>query len=179
MTAARLDSVRLDRMLRVYRDCFTGARGFTFVFSGNIDTAAVVPLLARYIGGLPGAGVNRSPVDRGIQVPPGKQQHIVYTGTENKANVRLVYSRDYVFSPSTNIQLSALGSILGYRMIARIREAEGGAYTPGAGVSYSKFPRNRYAFTVTFTCAPANVKKLVNAVGEEIAKIRQNGPPPG
>ena len=48
-------------------------------------------------------------------------------------------------------------------------------YSPGAGASYSKFPRNRYAVTVSFGCAPSNVDKLVNATLEEIGKIRENG----
>jgi zinc protease len=43
-------------------------------------------------------------------------------------------------------------------MIDRIRELEGGAYTPQAGVSYNKLPRNRYAVSVQFTCAPGSVE---------------------
>lgn len=56
----------------------------------------------------------------------------------NKANVGLIFSGYYPLQPGNNIKLSALGIILGYRMIERIREAEGGAYTPYAGATYTK-----------------------------------------
>lgn len=34
---------------------------------------------------------------------------------------------------------------------------------------------SRYSVTIHFTCAPANVDKLINATMEEIGKIKQNG----
>ena len=42
---------------------------------------------------------------------------------------------------------------------------------------YSKLPTSRYACTVNFSCAPANVDKLVAATREEIRTLATQGPP--
>ena len=107
----------------------------------------------------------------GIHIPEGQISRTIYKGRDNKAVVRLFYSGAYEFNEANNIQLSALGALLQYRMIERIREEEGGAYTPKAGVNYGKLPQSRYAFSIEFTCAPGSVDKLV-AANEEITKIK-------
>lgn len=43
-------------------------------------------------------------------------------------------------------------------------------------VNYSKYPQSRYAFLISFGCAPANREKLVAAAQDELEKIRVNGP---
>jgi len=173
---AQLDSINLDKVYEIYQDCFSGAGNFTFVFSGSIDTTRLLPLVEQYIGALPIGKRTDSARDLGIRIPAGRQTHIVIAGTENKANVRLVYSGDYPFNESNNMQLEALGAILEYRMLERIRETEGGAYAPQAGVSYGKYPSPRYAFNIVFTCAPSNVEKLLKAVDEEIDRLKTGGP---
>jgi zinc protease len=87
----------------------------------------------------------------------------------------LVVSGDYHYSPETNMQLTALSEILQFRITDRLREKEGGAYSPGVNVSYNKFPSNRYAFTISFGCAPENVEKLIGDANEEINKLKTEG----
>jgi zinc protease len=193
LTPARLDSIRLEDAYTSYRSLFAGAGHFTFIFTGSLDTARLIPLLEKYLGGLPaanrvggargsvaardtamhGPGVASGPLPR---VPEGRIVKTFYKGNDNKATVRLFYSGSYPYSEANNIQLSALGSILQYRMIDRIREAEGGAYSPKAGVELSKRPEERYLFAVQFVCAPQNVDKLIAAVEEEIARLKKEGP---
>jgi zinc protease len=69
-----------------------------------------------------------------------------------------------------------LGTILQYKITERIRETEGGAYSPRAGVSYGKLPEARYAFSIQITCAPGSVDKLVAATSDEIEKLKKTGP---
>lgn len=173
-----LDSLNLDRMYEIYKERFSNAGDFSFVFVGSIDTAKLFPLIEEYIAALPSTGPHEKARDLGIHIPVGRISQAVHKGNDNKAIVRLVFSGDYTFNAADNIQLSALGSVLQYRMTERIRETEGGTYTPQAGVSYSKYPRNRYSFTVAFTCAPGNVEKLIAAANEEINKLKKQGPPP-
>ncbi len=113
--------------------------------------------------------------DLGIHTPPGKITKEVYKGQEDKASVRLVFSGDYTYNEDNNNQLDALSEVLQIKLIERLREEESGVYSPAARASYSKYPTNRYSFTVAFGCAPANVDKLINATLDEINKIKQNG----
>ncbi|OQP44515.1 peptidase M16 [Niastella yeongjuensis] len=171
----QVDSIDPDKIYDIYRELFANAGGFTFVFTGSIDTAAFIPLIEKYLGSLPVTGKTATTKDLGIRIPDGVINKTFYKGKDNKATVRLYYSGVYQFSAVNNIQLSALGTILQYRMIERIRELEGGAYTPQAGVNYGKLPQSRYTFHIQFTCAPGNVEKLVAAANEEIKKIKSSG----
>ncbi|PUZ23932.1 insulinase family protein [Chitinophaga costaii] len=176
VTEARIEQINQDAAYRIYKERFANAGTFTFIFAGNIDTSKLIPLVEQYIGALPGHAATSSWQDLGIHIPEGKLSTTVFKGDDNKANVNLIYSGPYTYNENNNMDLSALGSILQYRITERIREAEGGAYSPRAGVSFNKLPQSRYAFTIQITCAPANVEKLVTATQEEIAKLKANGP---
>jgi len=172
LTMARMDSINAANAYRIYKERFADAGDFTFIFTGSIDTVTFIPLVAQYLGSLPSTGSREMARDLGIHAPGGQISKTVYKGKDNKAVVRLIYSGDYTFSTANNIQLSALGAVLQYRMLERIRESEGGAYTPQAGVNYGKLPQNRYTCSIQFTCAPGNVEKLITAACEEIAKLK-------
>jgi zinc protease len=94
------------------------------------------------------------------------------------ATVQLVLSGDYTPGSKINVQLSAIRYILGFRLIQRLREQEGGVYSPRISVSNSRSPRSRYAYFIQFNCAPANVEKLIAAAWDEIGKLKANGPSP-
>lgn len=175
LTAARLDCVSLDKTYAIYKERFANAGDFTFVFIGSIDTVTFIPLIERYLGSLPATGQKEVAKDLGIRVPEGRISKIVYKGKDNKAQVKLYYSGDYTFNVANNTQLAALGAVLQYRMTERIRELEGGAYTPNAGVTYSKLPRSRYLIAIEFTCAPESAEKMIEAANNEISKIKTGG----
>jgi zinc protease len=74
------------------------------------------------------------------------------------------------------MQLKALADILQFRVIDRLREQEGETYSPNVRVTYNKYPASRYAFSISFGCAPENVNKLIADTKEEINKLKTAGP---
>ena len=72
--------------------------------------------------------------------------------------------------------MDALSGVLNIKLIERLREDESGVYGVGSRASYTKYPENRYTFSVSFGCAPENVEKLIGSALDEIKKIRDNGP---
>jgi zinc protease len=174
-TVEKLRQIDLDKSLKIYRERFANAGDFTFVFDGNFNTDSIRPLLEKYLGSLPSSPGKEQAVNLHIHIPPGMIQSTARKGKEPKASVRLVISGEYKYSPETNIQLTALSDILQFRITDRLREKEGGTYSPGVRVSYSKYPTNRYAYTISFVCAPDNVEKLIGDTKEEINKIKTEG----
>ena len=133
------------------------------------------PLLEKYLGSLPSTNQKEKAKDLGIHIPKGVIAATAVKGREPKATVRLVISGDYTYSPQTNIQLDALSEILQFRITDRLREKEGGVYSPRVSVTYNKNPSNRYAYTISFGCAPDNVNKLVAAAKDEVKKLQTQG----
>src|SRR5690606_13276964 len=110
-----------------------------------------------------------------INTPEGLITKKVYKGQEPKATVRLVFSGFYEYNEDNNNQIQALGEVLQIKLIERLRELESGVYSLGARAGYSKFPKNRYSFTVSFGCGPENVERLIAATLDEIEKIKTKG----
>jgi zinc protease len=174
-TMDKFDRITMEKTLRIYKDRFADASGFTFVFVGNFDVEKIQPLLEQYIGALPALNRHEKAKELGIHIPTGKISKVVANGTEDKATVRLVSSGDYEFSPVNNLLLNALAQILQIKMTEQLREEEGEVYSPSCQVMNNKLPRARYAFVFSFGCAPRNVDHLIDLVQGEMAKLRTNG----
>ncbi|KRT16185.1 peptidase M16 [Pedobacter ginsenosidimutans] len=174
-TLDKLKSIELDKAVQIYKERFANAGDFTFFFVGNINSDSLKSYAEQYIGSLPSSGFTESAKDLGIHIPSGKIAKTVNAGKEDKATVRMVFSGNYEFNPKNNLSLNALQEILQYRLTERLRETEGGVYTPSAQMSNNKYPTARYSFTVGFGCAPANVEKLISATLDEIRKLKENG----
>jgi zinc protease len=171
----KINQVSLDRAFEIYKDRFADASDFTFVFVGSFKPEELKPMLEKYLGSLPSTNRKETAKELGIQIPGGKIDKKIYKGQEPKATVRLVFSGDYTWSEKHNNQLDALASVLTIKLIERLREDEGGVYGVGARASYTKFPKGRYTFNISFGCAPENVEKLISSTLDEINKIRVNG----
>ncbi|RYY09179.1 MAG: insulinase family protein, partial [Chitinophagaceae bacterium] len=173
----KLDQINVDRVYNIYKERYADASGMTFVFVGSLDTNELKPLLEKYIGSLPVTHANEQAKDLNIHIPPGRIEKNVYKGTEDKATVRLVFSGSFDYNLANVIHLDALKETLEFRLIERLREEEGGVYSPGVQTASAKFPKGRYSFVVVFGCSPANVNKLVASTLDEIAKVKVDGPP--
>lgn len=175
LTLEKLNTANIDKAFDFYKARFADASGFTFTLVGSFETEKIKPLLEKYLGGLPAAGRKETYKNLGIHAPAGQLTKSVYKGIGDKSNVQLVFSGDFDYNDDSKLQLDALEEIMNIKLTERLREKEGGVYTPGVRAGYSKIPMGRYSITVYFTCAPANVDKLIAATMDEIAKIKQNG----
>ena len=50
---AQLDQIDLERAVVIFKDRFADAGDFTYLMVGNFNVDEVIPLLEKYIGGLP------------------------------------------------------------------------------------------------------------------------------
>jgi zinc protease len=176
-TPAKLEQVNLDKAYTIYKERFADASGFTFVFTGSIDTNAIKPLLEKYLGSLPATYRHEQALDLHIHRPDGVIEKTVYKGTEPKATVLLDFSGKFDYSPQNVIKMDALKECLEIRLLQRLREDESGVYSPGVFASNNKLPQQRYGFFVQFGCAPQNVDKLIASTLDEISKLKTSGPP--
>jgi zinc protease len=171
----RLNAATLDKAYNFYKKRFADASNFTFTFVGNFTVDAIKPYLEHYLGGLPSTNSKETFKDMKIQPAAGIISKTVNKGVGDKSTVQLVFSGDYDYNETNNIQVDALEEVLNIKLIERLREQESGVYAPGVRANYRKLPGGRYTFTISFGCAPENVDKLIAATMEEIGKIKQNG----
>lgn len=178
LTLNKLSKIKLDQAFDAYTERFADAGDFTFLFIGSFEVEKIKPYLEQYLATLPTQNRIEEPKDLGIEIPSGQISKTVIKGIENKSMVSLVLSGDYEYALSNNTRLKAIGEILQIMLTERLRELEGGVYSPGVRVNYSKLPHNRYSVTISFGCAPDNVEKLITATWEEVEKVIKDGPDP-
>ena len=176
LTIERLAELDLETALRVYRERFADATGFTFVLVGNFEPAAIQPLVLRWLGGLPADGRVDQWRDIGITHPEGQVRFEVAKGLEPKSQVRLVLHGDAEWSREAEHDLGALAAALRIRLREVLREDLGGVYGVSVNGDVSARPRQRYSFGVAFGCAPENVETLLAAVFAEIEALKTSGP---
>jgi zinc protease len=170
-----LENLDSSRILSIFKDRFSNARGLTFIFTGNINTDSLKIWTSKYLGSLPDKGISESARDLGIRVPKGKLAKDVLSGSGDKASVNMLLSGKYKYGKSANLYLNLYKFTLGLRLMSRLREKEGGVYAPGVYTSQSKTPINFYSITVAFECEPSRVKALIEATREEINKLLAEG----
>lgn len=168
----KLNAIDLDKVMKTYGERFANAGDFCFFFVGSFNTDSLKNFVEQYIASLPSGDKQETARDIRIHIPEGNISKTVYAGKEDKATVQLVFSGNYEYSPANNIALSALQELLNYRLIKRLREKEGGVYTPSVRINRTKYPRNRYSVVINFGCAPANVESLINATLEEMRSMK-------
>lgn len=177
ITLDKINAIHPQRALDIYKERFADASGYSFTFVGSIDTEKIKPLIAKYIGGLPSSGQQTATYrNLHINIPAGKIEKKFALSKEEKAMVYLVLSGEYDYNEQHNIALQAFREVLEIRLLERLREEEGGVYSPSIQMDYNKLPDARYTLTVGFSCSVANADKLAQYSIEEIEKLKKEGP---
>jgi zinc protease len=171
----QIERVDQDQVMAIYKDRFGDAGDFTFVIVGDIDPAAVRPLVEKYLASLPSGGRKETWRDVGVRLVPGVPQRTVRRGREPKAYVRLIFHGDDTWTRDAAIDAGILADVLEMRLLEILREDMGGVYGVDVGGGISRRPRSVRSFEISFTTAPESVAALKAAVLAEIARIAADG----
>ena len=168
-------SIKLDSALKIYRDQFADASGFTVVLVGNIDLKKIKPLLEKYLGSLPATRKAMTWKDDLKDYPSGILDKTIRMGSEPKSQVRIFFTGIRKYDPLINSQLDLLLSAIEIKLRESLREVLGGTYGVSIYGSVSKIPREQYRIGISFGCAPENVQKLSKAALDIIAGVKLKG----
>ncbi len=175
-SAELFNSVTLDEAMSVYRDRFSDANGFSFVFVGNVTADELEPYVLQWIAALPSHGRVQNWRDTGIRPPSGIVEKTVRAGVEPKASTVLVYHSEVDSDVASRQSFRTFGEILETRLLEELREALGGTYSASVSASASTQPRQSQQLAVQYGSSPENVDTLFATVKRVIDDLRTNGP---
>lgn len=175
-TIPMLDEVNFRRSLEIVKDRFSDAGDFTFLFSGNIDTASFKPLVLQYLASLPSNGRKETWKDIHVNYPTGIIEKTVKKGIEPKSQVTIVFLGPAEFSRVNEYKLESLMDVMNIALREAIREEKGGTYGVGASGNQTRVPAGRYSIAIGFGCNPDRVEELTKATFAVIDSIKQYGP---
>ena len=163
-TEAQIASLDPDRALQIFRERFHDASGQVFFFTGNISDADI-DLIARYLNHLPADGSQRA--ERYIDRTPVFARGIVHgeavKGIERQGMLIVQGEMDVdatKLDPQTRVALDVLSNALEITTLEIIREKNGDAYSPSAGISYQRMPRGQVSWQFTIGCDPDKIQKI-------------------
>ena len=164
------DPAKLEAL---YREHFTDASGYSFVFTGALPSN-FEELVLRYIASLP--KTDRERTIEALDVKPNLGPHdlVVTAGTAPKSQVKLQWITPFDDQTwVTRNRQQALRDVLSVMLREKLREDLGGVYGVSVGASAWRTPVQMSAITVSFTCDPERVDELVaatQAVIDEVVK---------
>ena len=172
----QLNQVNLDRIMAIFRDRFADASDFTYIMVGNIKTNEVIPLLEKYIGGLPSIKRTETWKDQTPGFPSGKIIVDVPKNSEPQSQVAMVWKGSFNWKPEDRQGFTILMSILEIKLRESMREDQGGVYGVSINGNASKLPKPLYTITSQWGCKPENIGKLSQTLLDEMNKIKKDGP---
>jgi len=176
-TAEMVDQIDYDRVMEMYKDRFSDASDFTFIFVGNIEPDELKPLIVQYLGALPATNRQETFKDSGIRVRSGIHKNEFLKEQETpKASVFLAYSGACEYNLRNKIQMSMLDQILDLIYTEKVREDEGDTYGVYVGGSLDKYPREEFLLQIMFDTDPARKDQLTDIILSEIDAMVANGP---
>jgi zinc protease len=164
-------------MLALYRRLFTNAADFTFFMVGAFNVDQTIPLLARYVGGLPSAGLTTSTfkdVDR--RFPDHIERVKVEKGREPKSEAVISFFADAPPDPIEQERLVEATTVLQIALRDALRAELGQTYTVSVGAAQSLPQRGDGRIQISFGAAPANIDSMTARVLQEIKQLQQVGP---
>ncbi len=176
MTPEMVDQMSLDKSLSFYKDRFSDASDFTFLFVGSFDLDTMKPLVSQYLAALPVTHRKETWKDVGIKRPTGTVEKRVDKGLEPKSRAELVFSGPFQYNQDQRVAIRAMAQVLEIRLRESLREDLGGTYSVSASAGYSKRPREEYNVTIAFGCSPDRTEELLKTVNKEIEQLKANGP---
>jgi zinc protease len=176
MSLELVEEMNLDKSLAFYKDRFSDASDFTFVFVGSFTAETLKPLVEQYLGALPVTHRKETWKDVGVKRPTGIIEKRVDKGLEPKSRAQLVFSGPFQYDQLQRVAIRAMAQALEVRLRESLREDLGGTYSVSASANYSKVPREEYNVTIGFGCSPDRTEELVKSVFKEIEQFKANGP---
>ena len=162
----KVRSLNLDRMFEIYKERFAFANNQTFFFVGNISDTAI-NLIAKYLNHLPTiqAVTKDYALDRSAKFATGIQHAEAVKGIEKQGMLIVSGQMDATnedLDPKTRMALQQFGSALAITVTEIIREKNGDAYNPSAGVDYNLSIVGPATVTWEFYlgCDPEKAKKI-------------------
>ena len=173
---AQLDQINLDRLISIYRERFADASDFTYLMVGNFKVDDVIPMLEKYIGGLPSIKRKETWKDETPAFPKGLVVVEVPKNSEPQSQVAMVWKGDFKWNDEDRQGFTMLMNVLSIKCRESMREDQGGVYGVSISGSATKLPVPKYTIQSTWGCSPDNIKKLTQTVLDEMEKIRKDGP---
>ena len=173
-----LAKANLATIERVYRELFKDAAGAILTITGNVDPAAIKPMVEKYIGSIAkGKKADQVNKENIIRFAKGRIDEAVALEMQTpKSTVLQLYTAYMPVDTKTEVALEAANYVLDMIYTKSIREEEGGTYGVGVSMAGQRTPEERVIIQVYFDTNPEAAPKLRELAIKGLKDLAENGP---
>ncbi len=175
-TVEMVDALDLQNAYDIYRERFSDAGDFTFVFVGNAEPETIRSLARTYLGTLPATSRDESWQNVRTPLPQDVVTTTVRKGIGDQSQTLLLFHGPFDYGWKERHVLSSLADVLSIRLREDLREERSAVYGVGVNANSTDRPVPEYGFTINFTSDPGRVEELVDAVFDQIERVQTEGP---
>lgn len=171
-----VNKIDFNRLRELYKQRFGNPGDFTYVITGAIDTAAVRPIIEKYIGSLKRSESIGKWQDVGKRPPVGVKKVDFKQKMETpKSTTFIEYTKlaPYTYRRMTAMQL--LQGILDIRFNKLLRDEKSGVYSTAIEASNTELPVSRLSVIVSFETDPPLMDELSAIVHRELKRLVTEG----
>ena len=172
LTRETLDEMDYDRAFGIFRQRFFDGDDFSLFFAGNLDLEEMDRQLSLYAASLISTDGGESWEDRGLRYNTSRMERTVEAGIGEQGYVTMIISGTMDWTYEEAYALSALSDGLEDRLLEKVREEYGGAYTVSVSARSHSIPAGEYNLSVQFSCDPSRTEELVALVKGEMEGFR-------
>ena len=179
MHSSDLDNLDYDRIMQIARERFSNAADFSFIITGAIDEATLLPLIEQYIASLPSTGKREKANLKVTDFRKGQNSNVFNRQMEvpmvtnvffDSSNTKFTLKNKLAF----DLALNALSVVL----LEEIREKEGGTYSIGAygDLVANSAPRTQAYMQIPYQASPDKYEYLNQRVRDIVKQFVLDGP---
>ena len=175
--AKDLDKLDYDRMLEIYRQCFSNPGSFVMQFTGSINEDSLRAYSEKYLACLPSGNKDIMYVDRNSEIRKGKYVNkFTKKGETPKASSYIMYSGTMEYIDTVSYSVQILNGVLSEVLRRSLRGEEGGTYGARSNYNIARIPKGQTTLTVSFDTDPQRIDEMNGIVFRELEKLANEGP---
>ncbi len=177
VTAATVDRVSLDRIMKIYGERFADAADFSVILTGSLDMDSLRPLVCTYLASLPAKGNTERPGDDGVRIRPVTETHVFAREQATPATTTNIYlTADLPYTADNDLRLDALCQILRMMYTEKVREEKGGTYGVSVSGDLQRYPEQGALVRINFRTDPEKYASLIPVIYEQLDIVASDGP---
>jgi zinc protease len=170
--------MELDTMLckKILEERFQNTADFTFQFVGNFEIDKILPLVEKYLAGLP-AGEKEQAKDMQLNPLPGKHTCSINENLEDKSDIIIQLNHEYAFTEKRGAEFFALQTLLNMKIMEELRERKSLIYSGRADCKfYNVRPSSYSQIAFYLSCSPENVESVIDGLKTILKDLRETRP---
>ena len=179
LTTAELDKIDYSRAMQIARERFANAADFTFVITGAIDEATLMPLLEQYVAPLPATKKREKPDLKVMNFKHGGGKKVFNREMDVPLATNVFFDFGEIpFTLKNRIAFNLALNSLSVELMEEIREKESGTYDIRANgaLIMNPAPRQQAIMEIVYQANPDRYEYLNQRVREIVDKFVKEGP---